>query len=93
MIELGPGGGSCPADGPVQSLRTSVERWGANLREGMDLGQQDPATQFVAMAIAHRGLDRPLPPDLLDVIDTFDDLAHFANTRLAQEGHPPRWSA
>jgi|SoiMethySBSTD1v2_1073268.scaffolds.fasta_scaffold1244517_2 hypothetical protein len=60
---------------------------------GAELAQCDMATRMAAFGLVETDLGAVLPEELLEVVETFDDLAHFGNVRLAHQGRPEAWTA
>jgi hypothetical protein len=76
----------------TKSLRAEVEATGAAIGRAHELGDCDEAARLVAFAVAQRWTTDALPEGLLEVMTTFEDLAHVANVRLSQEGKAEVWA-
>ena len=50
-----------------------------------ELADLDDAGRMMAFLACQAGTSSPLPTDLLEVLETFDDLDHFAALRRDQE--------
>jgi len=77
----------------MRSLRAELESLGLRVGPAVELADCDAATRLAAYAIAQDEVSEALPDALLDALDTFADLAHFANVRRSQEGRPEDWTA
>jgi hypothetical protein len=62
-----------------------------NLEASSELRDCDTAARLVAFAIVQDDLATSLPEGLLESIETFDDLAHYANVRRSQEHKDEIW--
>jgi hypothetical protein len=77
----------------MRSLRAELAGLGLPVGADAELADCDDATRFAAYALAQDDVSEALPDVLLDAVDTFADLAHFANVRRSQEGRPEDWTA
>lgn len=76
----------------MRSIRAELAEAGL-IVGGAELAQCDMATRMAAFGLVESDLRTTLPEELLEVVETFDDLAHFSNVRRTQQGRPEVWTA
>jgi hypothetical protein len=76
----------------MRSIRGELAAAGLTVG-GAELAQCDMATRMAAFGLIETDLADALPEELLEAVETFDDLAHFGNVRRAQAGRPEVWTA
>ena len=76
----------------ARSLRAEIRAAGIRLDPDAELRDCDQVVKCVAYGIANRRLTTPLPGMLLEALETFDDLVHYANLRNAQEDRGEVWT-
>lgn len=75
----------------MRSIRSELAAAGLAVGD-TELAQCDMATRMAAFGLIETDLDAALPEDLLEAVETFDDLAHFGNVRRAQAGRTEVWT-
>lgn len=76
----------------MRSIRGELAGLGIVIGEE-ELARCDVGTRLAAFGLIEADVATPLPAELLDTLETFDDLAHFGNLRRSQEGRPEVWTA
>lgn len=69
----------------VARLRAELAEVGVVPERTSDLMATDPSARLIAVMLAQRECETPLPLDLLDVLVSYGDLMHFVGVRREQE--------
>lgn len=80
----GPTAGRQRSDGP--QLRSMLDAVGVDVDRSEEFGNVDAGARLVAIGLSQTGCRDPLPTELLEACDTFEELSGFAGVRREQEG-------
>ena len=69
----------------LATIRATLVAAGIDGADSLELADADPVVRLLALSVAQAGCVDPLPVELVEVLDRFDDLAAFVHTREEQE--------